>query len=82
MDIEDQFGNLVLTDDSKVHLTLKIKSGPSNAVLVGKHRGHFVNGQLVITNLTVDAPGAYRITVTDTTNSGIPPVNSTKFFVS
>jgi hypothetical protein len=59
VDVEDQYGNLVTTDNSTVTLS-------SNATLIGTTSTTAVNGVATFTGLAIDQTGNYTITASDT----------------
>ncbi|HVT79708.1 MAG TPA: hypothetical protein VHM90_03545, partial [Phycisphaerae bacterium] len=61
--ILDQFGNLVASDHSSVHLA--INSGPDNATIAGATTVAAVNGVATFSNLSLARTGTYTLTASD-----------------
>jgi hypothetical protein len=64
--IEDQFGNILLTDDSNV--TIAVNSGPSTA-LNGTLTVSAVNGIATFSNLSLNTAGTYTLNAVDSDDS-------------
>jgi len=73
--IEDQYGNLVTTNTSKV--TLSIASGPGT--LGGTVKVNAVGGVATFSNLTISAAGSYTLKATD---GALAPATSNPFQVA
>ncbi|MGA2233806.1 MAG: choice-of-anchor tandem repeat GloVer-containing protein, partial [Tepidisphaeraceae bacterium] len=65
VDVVDQFGNVVTSDNSAV--TLAIQSGPAGGVLSGTTIETAQNGVATFSDLSVSAAGAYVLTASDGT---------------
>ncbi len=63
VNVLDRFGNLVTTDTSTV--TLSIRNGPLNGVLLGMTTATVSGGVATFGNVTIDAAGTYSLSVTD-----------------
>jgi uncharacterized repeat protein (TIGR03803 family) len=61
VDVEDQYGNIIKTDDSTV--TLSVKSGPG--LLGGTDSVAAVNGVATFSNVTIDTAGTYSLNAVD-----------------
>jgi hypothetical protein len=59
--LEDQFDDVVL--GSGVPITLTVNSGPAGGVLVGKTTVNTVSGIATFSNLSVNLPGTYTLSV-------------------
>jgi hypothetical protein len=73
--IEDQFGNVVTTDESTV--TLSIESGPLGGSITGNTTAIASDGQATFTHLSFSVPGSYVLQATD----GALSVNSNGYEV-
>jgi hypothetical protein len=67
VNVEDDYGNIVTSDDSEV--TLSIASGPAGAMLGGTLTAPVINGVATFSNITVNTGGAYKLQATDDTES-------------
>jgi len=62
--IEDQFGNLVATDNADVTLEIKPGTGPAGAVLGGTLTMATENGVAIFSDLLLDETGVYKLKAT------------------
>jgi hypothetical protein len=77
VDVEDGFGNIVVTDDSDV--TLSIKLGTSGAILHGVFMVAADDGVATFSDVLLNQTGIYKLTADDGTLAG---ANSVKFTVT
>ncbi|MGA3067140.1 MAG: Ser-Thr-rich GPI-anchored membrane family protein, partial [Tepidisphaeraceae bacterium] len=75
VDVEDQFGNIVQTDNSDVTVAVDTGPGSASGTLTVTASG----GTADFTNVKLDTAGAYTLTATD---GSLSPVNSSSFTVS
>ena len=75
VDLEDQFANPIISDHSKV--TLSLADGPVGGVLGGTLVATVVNGVATFSKATLSKVGSYTLTLTDS-NVGIPPIQFTQ----
>ena len=64
LDIEDQYGNLVTTDDSSVTLAIKPGTGPAGAALEGTTTVIAQSGVAVFSDLLLDETGIFKLKAT------------------
>jgi hypothetical protein len=65
VDVEDQFGNPVSTDDSDVTLIIKPGSGPAGAILDGTLTVTAQDGVATFSDLSLSEAGTYKLKATD-----------------
>ena len=71
MAVEDQFGNVVTTDKSKVTAAIATGTGPTGAVLSGTSTAAAVAGIVTFSNLVLDTAGSYRLSFADGSLTGL-----------
>jgi hypothetical protein len=76
--IEDQYGNLVTSDDADVTLSLDPNSGPSDATIHGDVDVAAVDGKAVFSRVHIDDPGHYYL---QASSAGLNTVTSNGFHV-
>jgi hypothetical protein len=78
VDVEDQFGNIVTSDDSDVTLVIKPGTGPDGAILSGSVTVAAQAGVATFSDATLDEIGTYKLKAKD---GALAAVKSTGFSI-